>query len=127
MRRLARTVVVVFAVSLAMTTFTLAGATPKKKVTCKRLLKPAAVAAVVGAPVTFQNPFRTATQIGCHWVNAADEVNLSVYFDGGTQFLFAKNHPPGGYPTEAVNGVGAEAFVHDHGNAQSIAPKMSGE
>ncbi len=104
----------------------------KKKLACKKLLKPAQIEAIVAAPValTYEGGDSNSVagkgqnSVACRWTNdVGDEVSLSVYItDRVDQFEFTRDTPVGGGSVEPVTGVGQEAFfqLSATGDAVSI-------
>lgn len=132
MHRMGRIVVVVM-LMLVLAVGSTAGASvsAKKKLSCKKLLKPAKIAAIVGAPVELTYTGGDSNSVAgprqntvfCTWSNdAGDEVSLSVYItDRDGQFAFTRDTPIGGGSSEDVDGVGEDAFFQLSGSGDAVA------
>ncbi|MGQ0431921.1 MAG: hypothetical protein ACT452_05895, partial [Microthrixaceae bacterium] len=103
----------------------------KKKLSCKKLLKPTKIEAIMGAPVelTFQGGDSNSVagpgqnSVFCTWSNdVGDEVSLSVYItDREGQFAFARETPVGGGSSEDVPDVGADAYFQLSSTGDAVA------
>lgn len=96
------------------------GGKKNKKLACKKLLKPAQIEAIVGAPVSLTSQGGDSNSVAgpgqntvfCRWANdLGDDVDLQVFItDRDGQFEFTRDTPIGGGSIEPVDGVGEEAF-----------------
>ena len=132
MSRAARIVLVVVVAALALSGLS-AGATvgTRKKLSCKKLLKPAKIELIVGAPVELSYQGGDSNSVAgpgqnsvfCTWSNdVGDEISLSVYIsDREGQFEATRDLPIGGGSTEDVPDVGQDAYFQLNATGDAVA------